>query len=179
MRRVCRTHGRQAIEQVVARLCQYLPLGQGPQVKSEDNSSQWSLVDDAEVDDLLEAKRLVRSLRETLGPLEWRACSCLDRLTGLSPREGENPLSLEFLLRQLQDSLQLRQQAALACLVFQNSVQRVLSVALMGYLQALVQVFHQQHVEPLQQGAQSAATAAADGGTAAPGGAGQALSGVP
>lgn len=152
LRRVCRTHGRQAIEQVVARLCQYLPLGQGPQVKSEDNSSQWSLVDDAEVDDLLEAKRLVRSLRETLGPLEWRACSCLDRLTGLSPREGENPLSLEFLLRQLQDSLQLRQQAALARLVFQNSVQRVLSVALMGYLQALVQVFHQQHVEPLQQG---------------------------
>ncbi len=27
LRRVCRTHGRQAIEQVVARLCQYLPQG--------------------------------------------------------------------------------------------------------------------------------------------------------
>ena len=150
LRRVCRTHGRQAIEQVVARVCQYLPLGLGPQVEEEDNSSQWSLVDDAEVDDLLEAKRLVRSLRETLGPLEWRACSCLNRLSDLQPREGDHPLSLEFLLRQLQEALQLRQQAPLARLVFQNSVQRVLSVALMGYLQALLQVLNQHQVEPLQ-----------------------------
>lgn len=153
LRRVCRTHGRRAIEQVVARLCQYLPLGQGPQIEQEDNSSQWGLVDDAEVDDLLEAKRMVRSLRETLGPLEWRICSCLNRLTGLSPREGDHPLGLEFLLRQLQEALQLRQQTPLARLVFQNSVQRVMSVALMGYLQALVQVFSQHHVEPLQSGA--------------------------
>lgn len=150
LRRVCRTHGRQAIEQVVARLCQYLPLGEGPQVEEEDNSNQWSLVDDAEVDDLLEAKRLVRSLRETLGPLEWRVCSCLNRLSNLQPREGDHPLGLEFLLRQLQEALQLRQQAPLARLVFQNTVQRVLSTSLMGYLQALMQVLNQHHVEPLE-----------------------------
>lgn len=147
----CRLRGEAMLATLIEHLCHDLEYGEiePPSELLLDNSSAWSLVEDAEVDDLLEAKRLVRGLRETLGPLEWQLCACLARLTGHFAREGASPLSLEYLVRQLQEALQLRQHGPLARRAFQDSLSRVLSGALLSYLQALLAVFQQHRIEPL------------------------------
>ena len=147
--RLCQRQRRELATALLVDWRQVLPEGCVPQTPHEDNSNQWSLVEDGEVEDLLEAKRLVRKLRETLGAREWRLCGSLDRMSGLQTREGENPLSLEYLLRQLQQHLQLREQSLVSRQVYDSVVERTLAGLLAPCFDELLALFVRQGVEPV------------------------------
>lgn len=109
--RVCK-HLREAVHlDTAAGICQRLrhsaPLSAAP-----TDLSEWNLVDDAEVEAMLDTRRLARGLREPLGNLEWRVCNCLGQLDSSLKKDSDNPLSLEFLLHTLQASLRLHEQPA-------------------------------------------------------------------
>ncbi len=110
----------------------------------------WNLVDDAEVEEQLAMRRLVRVLREPLGSLEWANCARLNRLNAHGNKELDNPLSLEFLVRTLQSRLGLRQQSAAVREVF-YAVAALLGDALLTYFKQLDALFKQLKIEPLTE----------------------------
>lgn len=149
--RFCTTQGELQLENTWATICRCLPQGLAKQPEIPDSHGEWSLVDDAEVEDLLLARRLVRTLRETLGRHEWRVCGCLNRLTGHFVPDADHPLSLEFLIRQLLRDLHLRAQPAAIRNAFLSEAGRVLPTALQSYLHALAAAFEAYRVEPLPE----------------------------
>lgn len=146
---ICRHKGETAIERTLEAICTNLPLGASAVVPINDDASAWNLVDDTEIDDLLDAHRLVRGLRETLGALEKHNISCLNRLSNAQPRDSDHPLALEFLVRKLQQGLLLRQQTPTSRSVFLNTALQIFPSALKDYLQALAAVFKSHQIEPL------------------------------
>ncbi|MGL4319015.1 MAG: DUF1631 family protein [Pseudomonas sp.] len=149
--RLCQGQGEQALAATCAAICGYLPAGSASQAPQSESLSEWSLVDDAEVEDLLLARRLVKTLREPLGLLEWRICGCLNRLSGRAVPDAEHPLSLEFLMRQLQAALRLRAQPDVVRTLFLSEAGQVLAGALQPYLQALVAEFDRHRITPLPE----------------------------
>lgn len=142
-------------ERVMRATCQAVGQGiqrmAGAQPTLFDDRGEWRLVDDAEVEDMLLARRLVRVLRDTLGALEWRACGCYNRLLGHHVADADHPLSFEFLLRELQGNLQLRHQSAAVRALYLSEAGRILPVLLKTYLQALLDAFQAHQVEPLPE----------------------------
>nr|MBP8185180.1 DUF1631 family protein [Pseudomonas sp.] len=122
------------------------PNSQAP-VPSSSNED-WNLVDDAEVDELLDMRRLVRTLREPLGSLEWRNCARLNRVNACIGKDLDNPLSLEFLVRTLQARLHLRQQPVAVREVFYSAA-HVLGSTLLPCFNQLDELFKQFQIEPL------------------------------
>lgn len=151
LQRFCAAHGAQAIEAACSTICRNLAAGASTPPAMLENLSEWSLVDDGEVEDMLLARRLARTLRETLGVLEWRVCACLNRLSGHYVPDADHPLSLEFLMRQLQAGLRLRERPAVVRSLFLVEAGRTLPDALQPYLQALAAEFEAYRVEPLPQ----------------------------
>ena len=149
--RLCMKHGDWLCASVCASICRYLAQGTAAQPALVSEQDEWSLVDDSEVEDMLLARRLVRVLREPLGSLEWRACGCLNRLVGLHVADADNPLSLEFLLRQLQAGLRLPAQPEIVRALFLEQAGRVLGMALQPYFQELVAQFDRQRITPLPE----------------------------
>jgi diguanylate cyclase (GGDEF)-like protein len=147
--RLCRKHGEWLQTSLCSSICRYLPQGTAAQPTLLDEQDEWGLVDDSEVEDMLLARRLVRILREPLGKLEWRACACLNRLAGQHVADADNPLSLEFLLRQLQAGLRLQAQPTVVRELFLAQTARILGVALQTYFEELVAQFDRHHVTPL------------------------------
>ncbi|WP_420850749.1 DUF1631 family protein [Pseudomonas lalucatii] len=147
----CKTHGERVIDTCCNAIRQHLSADGAETSAEHQNVSEWSLVDDREVEDMLLARNLVRALRETLGVFEWRACACLSRLAGHYLPDADNALSLEFLLRRLQAGLAMRERPVLIRSLFQAEAERVLPEALRPYLQALAAQFEMQRVEPLPQ----------------------------
>jgi diguanylate cyclase (GGDEF)-like protein len=149
--RYCKVQGKQ----VSARTCSSVLRGLSPEAADQSaapsNLSAWRLVDDEEVEDLLMARRVVGRLRESVGELEGHVCGCFNRLVGHYVADADHPLSLEFLLRQLQAGLQVRIQPLPVRALFQAEASRVLSTALLPYLQALVAEFDTAQVQPLAQ----------------------------
>ena len=64
--------------EAVANICQHLRQ-QAPLTTPPSDLSEWNLVDDAEVEIMLDTRRLARGLREPLSNLEWRVCNCLEQ----------------------------------------------------------------------------------------------------
>ncbi|OHC27096.1 MAG: hypothetical protein A2Y50_13635 [Pseudomonadales bacterium RIFCSPLOWO2_12_59_9] len=121
------------------------------QLAVPSNAEEWQLVDDAEVDELLEMRRLVRQLREPLGVLEWLNCARLNRINARPSKEADNPLSLEFLVRTLQSCLHLRQQSAAVREIFYATANKALAVSLQVYFNQLDALFKQFQLEPLAE----------------------------
>ncbi|MFT5782516.1 MAG: diguanylate cyclase (GGDEF)-like protein [Pseudomonas sp.] len=115
------------------------------------DAEEWHLVDNTEVDELLEMRRLVRQLRLTLGTVEWRNCARFNRINATPRSDAENPLSLEFLVRTLQSLLQLRQQS----LQIRESVYAtwatVLSAQLPDLYNQIDRLFEQLQIVPLAE----------------------------
>jgi diguanylate cyclase (GGDEF)-like protein len=108
----------------------------------------WNLVDDAEVEEQLSMRRLVRVLRESLGTLERDNCARFNRINGASNKDLDNPLSLEFLLRTLLTRLRLRQQApAVRDIVYATAP--VLAAMLLTYFKQVDALFKQFKIEPM------------------------------
>ncbi|MDH0099301.1 DUF1631 family protein, partial [Pseudomonas sp. GD04158] len=145
--RFCRNQQERAIASCVQGICGGL-LALPEQAAVLDSRSEWSLVDDEEVDDMLLARRLVRTLRESLGVREWRVCGCFNRLAGEPLADADNPLSFEFLLRQLQAELRLRNQPLGVRALYLSEAGRLLPDLLQPYMQALVEQFAAQRIEP-------------------------------
>ncbi len=146
--RLCRNQQGRAIDSCLQRICSGL-LERPLQPVALDSRSEWSLVDDEEVDDMLLARRLVRTLREHLGVLEWRVCGCFNQLAGEPLADADNPLSFEFLLRQWQGELRLRNQPASVRGLYLSEAGRLLPALLQPYMQALAEQFAAQRIEPL------------------------------
>ena len=132
--RVCK-HLREAVHlDTAAGICQRLrhsaPLSAAP-----TDLSEWNLVDDAEVEAMLDTRRLARGLREPLGNLEWRVCNCLGQLDSSLKKDSDNPLSLEFLLHTLQAGLRLHEQPVPIRELFYRCCIEVLGRGLQDYLQ--------------------------------------------
>jgi diguanylate cyclase (GGDEF)-like protein len=145
----CRQTGSQIAAQVVNDICLHLPQGVVEQPAEEYDSARWTLVEDAEIEAFLQARGLSRSLRDSIGKLEWRVCGCLNRLSGQQPRDIDHPLSLEYLIRQLQAALSFGQQPPGARDLFNNLLQRALAEPLGTYYKSLLEVFERHKVEPL------------------------------
>lgn len=146
--RLCSSRRRRAIGETVEAICDLLPAGIISPVKAPTDASQWQLVDDDEVEEMLEARRLVRQLREPLGVLEWRSCARLNAATGAAAKDRESPLSLEFMVRTLQAKLQLRQQLPAVREVFYMAAAQALAGDLKLYFEQLDRVFDRFKVEP-------------------------------
>lgn len=145
--RVCK-HLREAVHlDTAAGICQRLrhsaPLSAAP-----TDLSEWNLVDDAEVEAMLDTRRLARGLREPLGNLEWRVCNCLGQLDSSLKKDSDNPLSLEFLLHTLQAGLRLPGQPAPIRELFYRCCIEVLGQGLQDYLQQLDGVFALYEIVP-------------------------------
>src|SRR3990167_7902887 len=125
---------------VIAALCQAVSTHLPPCLEA--------LVDDAEVEEMLEARRLVRQLREPLGVMEWRSCARLNAVTGAHAKDRENPLSLEFMIRVLQSRLNLRGQLPVVREHFYAAAAKELSVVLQAYFKHLDTVFAEFQIEP-------------------------------
>lgn len=146
--RLCSSLRERAQNETVQAICNQLLGTKTSLMATEPNLSEWNLVDDAEVDEMLEARRIVRQLREPLGTLEWQACGCVNSLTEQINKDPDNALSLEFLLRSLQARLHLRQQSAGVREVFYRCCMQVLGHALQAYYQQLNTVFSQFQITP-------------------------------
>lgn len=134
---------------ICASICRHLPQCSAAvpeQVKVQD---EWTLVDDTEVEDMLLARRTVRQLRERLGKLEWRACACLNRIGGRQIADADHPLSLEFLLRQLQAGLRLNAQSETIRQLFTEQAVAALGEPLRDYYEGLVAEFDRHRITPL------------------------------
>lgn len=149
--RFCNAEGERVLDNSWAAICRHLPLAAARQPRMPDNLAEWSLLDDAEVEDMLLARRLLRPLRESLGALELQVCGCFNRLAGHAVPDADHPLSLEFLIRQLLSDLRLRAQPTAIRTLFQVEASRVLPMALQAYLKALAGVFEAHRVEPLPE----------------------------
>ena len=147
----CVAHGEQMLADACNVISRSLSQDAADQPAALKNLSAWRLVDDEEVEDLLLARRVATRLREQVGGLEGRVCACLNRLLGRHVADADHPLSLEFLMRQLQAGLRLRKQPVSVRNLFQTQATRVLSTALVPYLEALAAEFEAARVEPLPQ----------------------------
>lgn len=145
--RLCSALRERTIAQTVAAILELLPSGITPQTVTP-SGSEWQLVDDAEVEEMLEARRLVRQLREPLGVMEWRSCARLNAVTGAHAKDRENPLSLEFMIRVLQSRLNLRGQLPVVREHFYGAAAKELGVVLQAYFKHLDTVFAEFQVEP-------------------------------
>ncbi len=146
--RLCGTQRESAVAQTVEAIIELLPAGITPLATAPANATEWQLVDDAEVEEMLEARRLVRQLRETLGAMEWRSCARLNAVTGAAAKDRESPLSLEFMVRTLQARLYLREQLPAVREHFYHVAAKVLSSALQAYFRQLDTLFTQFQIEP-------------------------------
>lgn len=146
--RACMVQRERVIGETVEAIRALLPVGIIEQVKAPTDAAQWQLVDDDEVDEMLEARRLVRQLREPLGVLEWRSCAKLNSVTGVAAKDRESPLSMEFMVRTLQAKLQLRELLPAVREVFYGAAARVLATDLKPYFEQLDTVFSQFQIEP-------------------------------
>ncbi|MVW75930.1 hypothetical protein [Pseudomonas xionganensis] len=146
--RLCIAHRGRVVAQTISAILDLLPVGITPQATAPSSESEWQLVDDAEVEEMLEARRLVRQLREQLGTLEWRSCARLNATTGAHARDRESPLSLEFMIRCLQARLHLREQLPVVREHFYAVAARELAVVLQAYFKQLDTVFAEFEIEP-------------------------------
>lgn len=146
--RQCVSLRKRAIGETVEAIRGLLPAGIIVQAKAPSDATQWQLVDDGEVEEMLEARRLVRQLRESLGVLEWRSCARLNAATGAEAKDRENPLSLEFMVRTLQAKLQLRQHLPAVREVFYMAAAQALGGDLKVYFEQLDAVFERFQIEP-------------------------------
>lgn len=146
--RLCSAIRERAIAQTIDAIVELLPAGITPQAVAPSNGSEWQLVDDAEVEEMLEARRLVRQLRETLGTMEWRSCARLNALTGAAAKDRENPLSLEFMIRALQARLHLREQLPAVREHFYKVAAKELGHVLLAYFKQLDSLFGEFQIEP-------------------------------
>jgi len=146
--RLCLTLRERAIAETVETIRRILPAGIIQQGEGPSNAAEWNLVDDAEVEEMLEARRLVRQLREQLGVLEWRSCARLNAAADVEAKDRESPLSLEFMVRTLQARLHLRQQLPAVREVFYAVAVQALSGSLQAYFKQLDTVFSQFQIEP-------------------------------
>lgn len=133
--------------EAVANICQHLRQ-QAPLTTPPSDLSEWNLVDDAEVEIMLDTRRLARGLREPLSNLEWRVCNCLEQFDSSLSKNSDNPLSLEFLLHNLQTSLRMQQQPAVIRILFYHCCIDVLGYGLQDYLQKLDGIFTQFKIVP-------------------------------
>ncbi|MGB4074469.1 DUF1631 family protein [Pseudomonas sp.] len=146
--RLCSVQRICIIDETIEAIRGLLSSGIAPPAVAPSHGSEWQLVDDAEVDEMLEARRLVRQLREPLGVMEWRSCARLNALTGAAAKDRENPLSLEFMLRALQSQLQLRAQPPMVRELFYAVAARELGHALQTYFKHLDTLFSTFQIEP-------------------------------
>jgi len=146
--RLCASQRERAIAETAETIRARLPFGVIQQAAAPSSAAEWNLVDDAEVEEMLEARRLVRQLRELLGGLEWRNCARFNSATGAAARDGDNPLSLEFMVRTLQARLHLRQQLPVVRDLFYATAAKTLGSALQAYFKQLDAVFSQFQIEP-------------------------------
>ncbi len=146
--RLCHCQRERVVAQTIELIIERLPEGITPQANAPSSESEWQLVDDAEVEEMLEARRLVRQLRETLGTFEWRSCARLNATTGAHAKDRESPLSLEFMIRSLQARLHLREQLPVVREHFYAVAARELGVMLQAYFKQLDTVFAEFGVEP-------------------------------
>ncbi|WP_025165811.1 DUF1631 family protein [Pseudomonas taeanensis] len=146
--RLCIASRDKIIAGTVADIRKHLPVGVVEQVAGPTNASEWNLVGDAEIEEMLAARRLVRKLREVCGALEWRACAQLNSATGAHAKGGESPLSLDFLVRTLQVKLHLRKQVAIVSEVFYSTAVESLERALREYFKQLERTFVHFQIEP-------------------------------
>ncbi|MDP3845068.1 MAG: DUF1631 family protein [Pseudomonas sp.] len=144
---LCVSQRERIIAQTEALICARLNNAR-PQVTAPSSAEEWNLVGDAEVDELLDTRRLVRQLRDPLGALEWRNCARLNSLNDAPSKDADNPLSLEFLLRAVQAQLPLRQQSATLREVFYASAGKELSCVLLVYFKQIDALFKQFQIEP-------------------------------
>lgn len=149
--RFCHGQGERVLRATYQAVAQGIQRMGGIQPTVFDDRGEWRLVDDAEVEDMLLARRLVRVLRDTLGALEWHICGCYNRLLGHHVTDADHPLAFEFLLRELQTNLQLRHQPAAVRALYLGEAGRVLPVLLKPYLQTLLEAFQSHQVEPLPE----------------------------
>lgn len=145
--RVCKSLRDVVPVQTVANICQHLRQ-QAPLTAPPSDLSEWNLVDDAEVEIMLDTRRLARGLRETLSNLEWRVCNCLEQFDSRLSKDSDNPLALDFLLHSLQTSLRMQQQPAVIRILFYHCCIDVLGYALQDYLHKLDEVFTQFKIVP-------------------------------
>ncbi|MDP3978828.1 MAG: DUF1631 family protein [Pseudomonas sp.] len=138
-----------AIVETVKAIRALLPTGIIAEAQAPTDATQWQLVDDGEVEEMLEARRLVRQLREPLGVLEWRSCAKLNSATGAHAKDRESPLSLEFMVRTLQAQLHLREQPPQVREMFYMAAAQVLASDLKVYFEQLDKVFERFQIEPL------------------------------
>ncbi|MWV13587.1 DUF1631 family protein [Pseudomonas sp. R-28-1W-6] len=146
--RLCGALRERVILETVEAILALLPAGITPQAVAPTNESEWHLVDDAEVEEMLEARRLVRQLRESLGVMEWRSCARLNSLTGAAAKDRESPLSLEFMVRELQAQLHLREQLPAVRELFYAVAAKELGHVLHAYFKQLDTVFSEFQIEP-------------------------------
>ena len=146
--RLCIALRERAIAETIEAILALLPVGITPQAVAPSSGSEWQLVDDAEVEEMLEARRLVRQLREPLGVMEWRSCARLNALTGAAAKDRESPLSLEFMVRALQARLHLREQLPMVRELFYAVAGKELGHVLHAYFKQLDTVFGEFQVEP-------------------------------
>ena len=146
--RACSVQRERVIQETVEAIRGVLPVGIIEQARAPTDAAQWQLVDDDEVDEMLEARRLVRQLREPLGVMEWRSCAKLNAVTGVEAKDRESPLSLEFMVRTLQAKLRLRELLPAVREVFYGAAARVLASDLKAYFEQLDTVFKQFQIEP-------------------------------
>ena len=125
-----------AATSICQRLCHSVPLTTPP-----SDLSEWNLVDDIEVEAMLDIRRIARALRVPLGNLEWRVCNCLEQIDSGLKKDSDNPLSLEFLLHNVQAELRLHEQPGAIREVFYHCCVDVLGRDLKGYLEQLDGVF--------------------------------------
>lgn len=148
--RICRESRHSLPQATAAAICQGLQ-DDAAQPAAVSELSEWNLVDDAEVEEMLDARRLAKQLREPLGKLEWRINTCLSQLNPPNPRSHDAPLGFEFLLHNLQTHLQLREQNRMVREVFQRCCAQTLRHSLGTYLEHLDLVFDQFKVVPAVQ----------------------------
>jgi diguanylate cyclase (GGDEF)-like protein len=146
--RLCIASREKIIAGTLAAIHKHLPEGVVEQVAGPTNASEWHLVDDAEIEEMLAARRLVRKLREVCGALEWRTCAQLNSATGAQAKGGESPLSLDFLVRTLQVKLHLREQASSVRELFYSAAAGALERALQEYFKQLERTFVHFQIEP-------------------------------
>lgn len=146
--RLCAALRERAISDTIEAILALLPAGITPQGVAPSNESEWQLVDDAEVEEMLEARRLVRQLREPLGVMEWRSCARLNTVTAAAAKDRESPLSLEFMVRALQARLHLREQLPVVRELFYAVAAKELGHVLNAYFKQLDTVFSEFQIEP-------------------------------
>ncbi len=149
--RFCNLYGAQAIGNTCSAIAQGLTQPTSNWSEHADKLSEWRLVGDDEVDDLLSARRMARQLRESLGSVELTVCRCLNRLHKSPMLISDNPLSLDFLVRRLQVAFRLRGQPLSVRRLFQEQVGSYLGELLQPYFKALAEAFESHGVTPLHE----------------------------